>query len=132
MNSTFQFLRKNNGNQRMSTPQKKSVPFEYVTPDDARVDASEPTDVASILSTFEGGAYYESWYEVYTIPMYKELWKSYEVYILDIKEYFQRKDPNEENHNEKPPYVFSYLIDNVVQCIFFGCFYCIIEYFWPG
>ena len=61
MNATFQFLRKNNGNQRMSTPQKNTVPFEYVTPDDARVDASEPTDVASVLSTFEGEAYCNSW-----------------------------------------------------------------------
>ena len=111
MNSTFQFLRKNNGNQRMSTPQNKSVPFEYVTPDDARVDASEPTDVASILSTFEGEAYnkWRTLYgkNLYTIPMYKKLWKSYEVYIWDIKEHFQRKDPSEENHNEKLPYVFS-------------------------
>ena len=40
----------------MSTPQKKSVPFEYVTPDDARVDICEPTDAASVLSTFEGKA----------------------------------------------------------------------------
>ena len=45
----------------MSTPQKNTVPFEYVTPDDARVDASEPTDVASVLSTFEGEAYCNSW-----------------------------------------------------------------------
>ena len=57
----------------MSTPQKKGVPFEYVTPDDVRVDDSEPTDGASILSTFEGDAFYKPWYEVYTIPMYKEL-----------------------------------------------------------
>ena len=57
MNATFQFLDRNNGNQRMSTPQKKSVPFEYVTPDDARVDACEPADAASVLSTFEGKAY---------------------------------------------------------------------------
>ena len=51
----------------MSTPQKKSVPLEYVTPDDVRVDDSEPTDGASILSTFEGNAYYKPWYEVYTV-----------------------------------------------------------------
>ena len=57
MNTTFQFLRRNYGNQRMSTPQKKNVPFEYVTPDDARVDVSEPADVASVLSTFEGKAF---------------------------------------------------------------------------
>ena len=54
MNATFQFLDRNNGNQRMSTPQKKNVPFEYVTPDDARVDACEQADVPSVLSTFEG------------------------------------------------------------------------------
>ena len=63
MNATFQFLRKNTENQQMSTPQKKSVPLEYVTPDDVRVDDSEPTDGASILSTFEGDVYYKPWYE---------------------------------------------------------------------
>ena len=57
MNATFQFIGRNNGNQRMSTPQKKNVPFEYVTPDDAKDDAFEKADVASVLSTFEGKAY---------------------------------------------------------------------------
>ena len=80
MNATFQFLRKNTENQQMSTPQKKSVPLEYVTPDDVRVDDSEPTDGASILSTFEGNAYYKPWYEVYTIPMRKV--ESYERVIF--------------------------------------------------
>ena len=53
-------------------------------------------------------------------------------YFSDIKEYFQRKDPEKENQNEKPPYVFSYLIDNVVQCTLLFCIYCIVDYFWPG
>ena len=38
----------------MSTPQKRSVPFEYNTPDDARVDDCVTNDV---LSTFDGKAY---------------------------------------------------------------------------
>ena len=39
---------------------------------------------------------------------------------------------SENEHNENSPYVFSYVIDNILQCTMLGFLYYIIDTYYPG